>query len=78
MAGQSQSHTDGGLVGVHYRVVVNSTVIAKSDWRIVCLVDTKEDVDWLYRTKEVLSSMELHNWNRKMRGGREYALPMLY
>lgn len=45
--GQSQAHTDGGLVGVDNRVVVDVAVVAHSDWLVVVLVDAVECVDWL-------------------------------
>lgn len=45
--GQSQSDPDGGLVGVHHRVVVDVAVVAHSDWLVVVLVDAVERIDWL-------------------------------
>lgn len=45
--GQAQPDPDGGLVGVHHRVVVDVAMVADSDWLVVVLVDTVERVDWL-------------------------------
>lgn len=45
--GQSQAHTNGGLVGVDNRVVVDVAVVAHSDRLVVVLVDAVECVDWL-------------------------------
>lgn len=44
---ESQSNTNGGLVWVDYRVVVDVAVVADSDGFVVVLVDTMKGVYWL-------------------------------
>lgn len=44
---ESQSNTNGGLVWVDYRVVVDVAVVADSDGFVVVLVDTVKGVYWL-------------------------------
>ena len=47
MAGQPETNSYGGSVGINHRVVVDTTVIAQTNRGIVSLIHTKENVDWL-------------------------------
>ena len=52
MSSQAKTNTNSGSVRVYHRVIVDLTVVAKSDWGVVSLVNTKEYVDWLYSRKK--------------------------
>jgi len=48
VARQPQANTDGGFVGIHHRVVVNTLVVADADGLIVRLVGAVKGVDWVW------------------------------